>query len=130
MSRFCPGVFTNNTPSNTILVTFSTSCFWVCWFTDHADLSNLHQAIPYTTEVKGSAELCNVPRKCQVHVCAHVPCFLNIAEATQFSRLWHFQVFLPAPSSSCLFLPTTASLALVERSYVPSFSVCGVLLLI
>ena len=33
------------------------------------------------------------------------------------------QICLPAPSSSCVFLPTTACLALVVRSYIPSNSV-------
>ena len=62
-------------------------------------------AIPFTTEVKGSSLSCSVLRKCQVHVCTHVPCFLNATEATQFSGSWHFQLCLPATSSSCLFLP-------------------------
>ena len=53
MSHVRPEVFTNNNPSNTILVTYSTARFWVCGFTNHADLSNLHQAVPYMTEVKG-----------------------------------------------------------------------------
>ena len=38
MLRFRPEVFTNNNPSNTILVTYSTARFWVCGFTNHADL--------------------------------------------------------------------------------------------
>ena len=72
MSRFCPEVFTNNNPSNTILVTFSTARFWVCGFTNHADLSNLHQAVPYMTEVKGLlTRACTpkMPSPC-LHPCA------------------------------------------------------------
>ena len=62
MSRFRPGVFTDNYPSNTILVTYSTSHFWLCGFTNHADLrSNWSKpTIPYMTETKGSAK-CSPP---------------------------------------------------------------------
>ena len=71
---FRPGVYTNNNPSNTILVTFSTSRFWVCGFTNHVDLSNLHQAIKPKAEIKRKiADLYNIPQKCQVHICTHVP---------------------------------------------------------
>ena len=44
----------------------------------------------------------------------------DATKATQFSGSRHFQICIPAPSSSCLFLPTTAHLALVMRSYIPS----------
>ena len=60
------------------------------------------------------------------HICTLVPCFPNATKATQFSGSRHFQICLPAPSSSCLFLPTTTRLALIVRSCVPSISVCGV----
>ena len=63
-------------------------------------------------------------------ICTHVPSFQNTAEAMQFSRSRHFKICQPVPSSSCLFLPTTFCLALVMRSYVPSFSLFGVLLLL
>ena len=116
MSRVRPGGFTNNNPVNMMLVTFSTACFWDCVFTNHAHLrsnwSNL--TIPYMIEAKGSAK-CSPPPTWtfQVHVCTHVPYFPNATKATQFSGSRHFQVCLPAPWSSCLFLPTTLYLALV-----------------
>ena len=40
MSRVRPEVYTNNNPSNTILLTFSTARFWACGLTNHADLSS------------------------------------------------------------------------------------------
>ena len=57
------------------------------------------------------------------HICTHAPCFLNATEVTQFSGSRHFQVFLPAPLSSYLFLPTTFRLALVVRLYLPLLTV-------
>ena len=72
-----------------------------------------------------TGEFADVPRKCQsmfapkCHSCTHVPCFQNATGVTQFSGWWHFQICLPAPSSSCLFLPTTARLALVVRLCLP-----------
>ena len=48
-----------------------------------------------------------------------MPYFQNAAEATQFSGSRPFQVCLPTPSSSCLFLPTAFRLALVVRLYLP-----------
>ena len=62
MLRVRPEVFTNNNPSNTILVTYSTARFWVCGFTNHADLRGnwSNPTIPYITEVKGSAK-CSPP---------------------------------------------------------------------
>ena len=156
MSPFRPGVFTNKNPSNTILVTYSTSCFWVFGFTNHAGLrgnwSNL--TIPKMPKPRVQPNAAP-PRKCQVHVCTQVSCFQNAAratqdaalhkmnqsytrcivtqypaKATQFSGSRHFRICLPGPLSSCVFLPTTARLALVVRSYVLSDSVCGVLLLL
>ena len=124
MSCFRPENYSNSNPSSMILVTFSTAHFWVCGFTNHADLSNLHQAgKPEPGAKRTIADLCNVPQKCQVHVCTYVPCFQNTAEATQFSGSRHFQNCLHAPSSSCLFLPTTTRLALVMRSFLPILTV-------
>ena len=57
------------------------------------------------------------------HNCTHVRCFPNAAGATQFSGSGHFQVCLPAPLSSCSFLPTTAHLALAVRSYIPLLTI-------
>ena len=92
-------------------------------------------AIPYMTEVKGSAGYNSLPENAKsifapmCHNCTHVLCFQNAAEATQFSGSRHFQIFLPAPSSGCLFLPTTFRLALVVRLYLPSLVMSWVLLL-
>ena len=130
MSRFRPEVFTNNNPSNTILVTYSTARFWVCGFTNHAGLSNYCTLDDQTrSRSKRATFRTALPRKCQVHICTHVPSFQNAAGATQFSGSRHFQFCLPAPSSSCLFLPTTARLALVVRLYLPflTLSICSAL---
>ena len=52
-----------------------------------------------------------------------MPCFLNATKATQFRGSCHFQVFLPVPLNSCLFLPTTFRLALVVKLYSPLLTV-------
>ena len=92
--------------------------------TNHADLSDYCSS---GNQAQGRSqegiflELCRCTPKMPIHVCTHVPCFLNATEATQFGRSWHFQVCLSAPSFSCLFLPTIFCLALVVRFSYPYF---------
>ena len=54
-----------------------------------------------------------------LHTCAMLSkCNHSTTTATQFSGRWHVQVCLPAPLSSCLFLPTNFCLVLVVRLYL------------
>ena len=57
------------------------------------------------TEVKGSADSCNVPRKCQVHVCTHVPYLHPCAKLSKCSRSYTIQRIEAFPSlSTCAFV--------------------------
>ena len=82
MSHFCYGGFTNNNPSNMILVTFSTARVWVCGFTSHVDLSSycLSDNQAWGLSQAGDfLKLCRCTPKISIHFCTHVPCFLNAA---------------------------------------------------
>ena len=69
---------------------------------------------PLYDRSQGSRSNTALPPKMPIHVCTHLPSFQNANKATQFSGSRHFQVCLPAPSSSCFFLPTTDRLASVD----------------
>ena len=64
-----------------------------------------HETIKPEAEAKRVTVRTALPRKFQVHVGTLVSCFLNATEASELSGSRHFHFFLPAPSSSCLFLP-------------------------
>ena len=106
MLRVRPEVFTNNNPSNTILVTYSTARFWVCGFTNHADLKGnwSNPTIPYMTEVKGSAKCSPSPK--MPSPCLHPSAiFAPCAVLSKCSRSYTIQRIKAFPSlSTCAFV--------------------------
>ena len=87
-------------------------------FINHMDLSNHWSSCDQAQGRSQEGDCCyRYPEnaKSMCHICTH----LNATEATQFSGSGYFQVCLPAPLSSCLFLPMTFRLALIVRLYLP-----------
>ena len=102
------------------------------WLSAHhypENARSMFETIKPKVKAKQVTVCTSLPQKFQVHVCTHVLYFLNATNATQFSGSRHFQVCLPEPSSSCLFLSMAACLALDVRLYLPllTISVCSVL---